>query len=60
MVQTMKAVHTLDQEVIVSRPIVFEGILESLLDGDSSDPVIDSLIEEFIERTSFGMDVAPS
>lgn len=56
----MKAVHTLDQEVIVSRPIVFEGILESLLDGDSSDPVIDSLIEEFIERTSFGMDVAPS
>jgi len=60
MVQTMKAVHTLDQEVIVSRPIVFEGLLESLLDGDSSDPVIDSLIEEFIERTSFGMDVAPS
>lgn len=56
----MKAVHTLHQEVIVSRPIVFEGILESLLDGDSSDPVIDSLIEEFIERTSFGMDVAPS
>lgn len=41
-----------DRDVVVSRPIIFEGILKRLVGEDSGDRVIDSH-EEFIERMLF-------
>jgi hypothetical protein len=51
--KTMRTVHKLDQDVIVPRPVVFEGILKSLMGEDSADLAIDSIRKEFIEHMSF-------
>jgi hypothetical protein len=50
LLQTMKNVHKLTQRDIVSRPILFEGILKRLLGSESSGPVIDTIIEQLTEN----------
>lgn len=54
--QTMKTGYKLDQDIIVSRPVVFEGILKRLVSEESAN-VIDSIREEFNEHISFSKEV---
>jgi hypothetical protein len=52
--QAMNTVHKLNQDIIVSRPVVFEGILKRLLGNDQYvTPVLDSIFEQIIEKISF-------
>ena len=52
--QVMNTVHKLHQEIIVSRPVVFEGILKRLLGNDEYvSPVLDSISEQIIKKISF-------
>jgi hypothetical protein len=51
--QSMKTRHKFNQDAIVSRPIVFEGILKGLVGEDSADLVIDSICREFINCRSY-------
>jgi len=52
--QVINTVHKLNQEIIVSRPVVFEGILKRLLGNDQRDsPVLDSIFEQTIKEISF-------
>ena len=48
--QTMKTVHKLNQDVIVSEPVVFEGTLRRIGGEESGDTVVDSIREEFVKR----------
>jgi hypothetical protein len=49
----MKAAHKLDQSIVISRPIIFEGVLKRLVGEDSADLVIDSIREEFVNSISY-------
>ncbi len=51
--QSMKAAYKFDQDIVVSKPIIFEGVLKRIVGEDSADLVIDSINEEFIEHMSF-------
>jgi hypothetical protein len=51
--QTLKTIHKLDQDAIVTRPIVFEGSLQRVLGEDSAKAVIDCIFQQFSERISF-------
>jgi hypothetical protein len=53
--QTMKSRYKLDKDVVVSRPLVFEGILKRVVE-ESAD-VIDSIRKEFVEHISFSKEV---
>jgi hypothetical protein len=50
--QTMRIIHKLNQDVVVSRPVVFEATLKRLLD-DQQVSVMDSISKEIIERIMF-------
>jgi hypothetical protein len=51
-------VHKLNHDVIISRPVVFEGILKRLLGNDQYvSPVLDSVFEQIIKKISFYEDV---
>jgi len=50
----MKTVHKLNQDVVVSSPVVFEAILKRLLDNDGQVyPVMDSICKQVIEKIAF-------
>jgi hypothetical protein len=49
--QAMNTVRKLNQAIIVSRPVVFEGILKRLLGNDQN--VLDSILEQIIKKISF-------
>jgi hypothetical protein len=52
--QAMKIVHKLNQDVIVSRPVIFEGILKRLLGNDQyASPLLDTIFEQIIKKISF-------
>ena len=51
--QVLNTVHKLNQEIIVSKPIVFEGILKRLLGNDQRVRVLDSIFEQIIKEISF-------
>jgi hypothetical protein len=54
--QTMKTVHKLNQEVVVSSPVVFEAMLKRLLGDDGQVyPVMDSISKQIIEKIVFRM-----
>lgn len=53
--QTLKSRYKLDKDVVVSRPLVFEGILKRVVE-ESAD-VIDSIRKEFVEHISFSKEV---
>jgi hypothetical protein len=53
--QTMKSRYKLDKDIVVSRPLVFEGILKRVVE-ESAD-VIDSIRKEFGEHISFSKEV---
>ena len=46
--QSMKIRHKFNKDAIVSKPIVFEGILKGVVGEDSADLVINSIREQFI------------
>lgn len=54
---TMRSRHKLDQDIIVSKPVVFEGILKRIVGEESVDPVIESIRKEFVEQISFNKEV---
>jgi hypothetical protein len=52
--QAMNTIHKLNQDVIVSRPVVFEGILKRLLGNDQYvSPLLDSIFEQITKKISF-------
>lgn len=53
--QAMNTIHKLNhQEIVVSKPVVFEGILKRLLDNDQDAAlVIDSISKQIIEKIIF-------
>jgi len=56
--QTMKTIHKLNQDVVVSRPVVFESILKRLLGNDQQVyQVMDSISKQIIEKIVFCGDV---
>ena len=56
--QTMKTIHKLNQDVVVSRPIIFESILKRLLDNDQQvNQVMDSISKQIIEKIVFCKEV---
>jgi hypothetical protein len=56
--QTMNTTYKLDQDIVVSRPVVFEAILKRLL-GNNEDVhhVLDSIYNQIIEKIIFYGDV---
>lgn len=51
----MKSRYKLDKDIVVSRPVVFEGILKRVVE-ESAD-VIDSIRKEFVGHISFSKEV---
>jgi hypothetical protein len=51
--QTMRTIHKLNLDVVVSRPVVFETTLKRLLGSDQQVSVMDSISKEIIERIMF-------
>ena len=59
--QILKTTHKLHQNIVVSRPIVFEGRLRRLLGNDDyADSVIESIFKEIIKEISFSRTVTSS
>jgi len=56
--QAMKTIHKLDQDVVVSRPVIFETILKRLLGNDQQvNQVMDSISKQIIEKIVFCREV---
>ena len=54
----MKTIHKLNQDVVASRPIIFESILKRLLDNDQQvNQVMDSISKQIIEKIVFCKEV---
>lgn len=51
--QTVKIIHKVTPNDIVSRPVLLEASLKRLLDYDSADSVIDSIFESIMKRALF-------
>jgi len=51
--QTMRTIYKLNQDVVISRPVVFEATLKRLVGNDQQVSVMDSISKEIIERIMF-------
>jgi hypothetical protein len=51
--QAMRTIHKLNQDVVISRPVVFEATLKRLVGNDQQVSVMDSISKEIIERIMF-------
>ena len=52
--QTMKTVYKLNQDIVVSKPVVFEDKLKRLLgNNDDANSVIYSIFEEIIKEVAY-------